>query len=190
MLLRNYSFNKTLKLNYPKYYKYGFLLYLILKTKLLSNIYRKYINTCQNYLIGFPHFKLVKQIYLRENMFFTNKKLVDYRVTLPLNKKPLNKFYKRPLKHLIGLVNLPTGLNHFFLQKNTTKAPVNKFNESFKDTVLLKTYVLIYKNQLNILFLQQLNFEILFVIFLTNSIKLYQIQICLLCLNKVIYKYI
>lgn len=186
-LLRNYSFNKTLKLNYPQYYKYGFLSYLILKKKLLANVYRKYVSTYQNYLIGFPYFKLVKQIYLRESMFFSNKKLFDYRLAIPLNKKISQNF--------VNPNTFPSGLNYLFLKKknikfNNSKLEVNKFNDSFKDTVLLKTYISIYHNSLKVVLLQQFNFDVLFILFLKNSIVLYQTQICLFYLNKVIYKYI
>jgi len=193
-LLRNYSFNKTLKLNYPQYYKYGFLLYLFLKTKLLTTIYRKYLTTWQNYLIVFPHFKLVKQIYLRECMFFMNKKLLDYRISLPLNFKNTLKVSQKLPTLLTKLNGLPKGLNHLFLQKGSikfsnSKISNNKFNEAFKDVVLLKIYITNHNNNLKVLFLQQFSFDIIFLIFLTNSVLFYQTHICLFYLNKVIYKY-
>ena len=128
-------------------------------------------------------------------MFFTNKKLLDYRLSLPLNLKNILKVSRKLPILLTKLNGLPKGLNHLFLQKGITnpsnpKLSNTKFNETFKDLVLLKTYMSEGNNTLRVLFLQQFSFDIIFLIFLTNSVLFYQTQICLFYLNKVIYKYI
>jgi hypothetical protein len=123
-----------------------------------------------------------------------NKKLLDYRISLPLNFKNTLKVSQKLPTLLTKLNGLPKGLNHLFLQKGSikfsnSKISNNKFNEAFKDVVLLKIYITNHNNNLKVLFLQQFSFDIIFLIFLTNSVLFYQTHICLFYLNKVIYKY-
>lgn len=183
LLLTQYlSYNKLLKLQYPKYYKYGICIYSLLKKKVMQHTFRTYLQLWSNHLVLLPHYQFVKQIHMREVLFFKSLSELKPKISLPLNKKFfLNNPYKKVLANKFYNL-LPGGTNYLVKPGNTIgfDSSPETLNTLFKDSAIFKINIQLKSFHANSdMYLFQI-FDLVFMLLLRNLINYYQLSITLL----------
>jgi len=167
------TINRLLKLNYPRYYKYNYNLYMTLKKFIILNVWRLYIQPLVVFNILTPFYRFTPQIQLKEYIFYKNLgEKPHLKQLLLINKKRFTLTPFLAFKSKSFIKQLPGGLNGFFLTSD------NKPQHNLEDLAFFQTSVM-YKLTINKLSIFDFNcllytLNSLFFISLSNYSLLYQ----------------
>jgi hypothetical protein len=179
----NYSISTITKQNYLYFYRYGFYLYQLLLRRQFFNVYRKYIQLWPYHYNIMPFFKLTKQIYLRDTIFYpildkqvsTKTMLLTHRL---FEYKGVQKnstlFYK---KKLLGGLNYMFIPNNYSLLNQSLNHKLNlKFYDLYKGAAFFKNFIvfddLFFKKKYNMYM-----FDFIFRVFVGSLLEVYKFYI-------------
>jgi hypothetical protein len=178
----NYSISTITRQNYLYFYKYEFYLYQLLLKRQFFNVYRKYIQLWPYHYNIMPFFKLTKQIYLKDTIFYPlidkelNAKtmLLTHRVFEYKGVQKNSTFYYK--KKLLGGLNymlIPN--NYSFLTQTLSHKYALKHYEPYKGAAFFKNFIIFddvfFKGIRNIYIYM---FDFMFTVFMKSVLELYK----------------
>ena len=182
-LIRYYCFNKLVRLQYNKYYRYSLLINKILLKRFYFHFFRVFIQCWPYHFIINPYFKFIKQIYLRDTDFYKNISGPDVFKNIAINIRKLNLNPYKQINSESFKKKLYGGSNHIVVptnHKNNTFSydKTQKFFDPLKNAAFFKGFVKFDNfdlTKLNILFT-----NIFFEMFLNILLEIYRFKYLIL----------